>query len=420
MSAACCSAPSCPQRPTWAVADVFRRHGEAYRRAHALPPSALTVMHAIEVCRTAVLGGHLERCNACGFERPVYNSCGNRHCPKCQALAKARWLAARERELLPVDYFHTVFTLPHPLNPVALANPKTVYGILFRAAAETLAEFGRDPRHRLGGKLGFTALLHTWDQKLLDHIHLHCLIAGGALSPNGQRWIPARKAFLFPVHALSALFRGKFLAHLETAFAAGTLRFPGKTARHGTPEGFRQFLRPLYDTPWVVYTKPSFPGPPNVLDYLARYTHRVALSDHRITDVGDATVTFSYRDRKDRGIQKTLTLAAPEFIRRFLLHVVPKGFPRIRHYGFLASRTKAADLARCRELLSLPPAPPRPPRKTASELLRQLTGTDLTLCPRCPRGTMQFVRPLRPAPLGPAGTPALDAWPELLATLDTS
>ena len=420
MSAACCPAPSCAPRPRWEVADVFRLYGEAYRRDHALPASHLKVMHAIEACRTAALGGHLERCDECGFERPAYNSCGNRHCPKCQALAKARWLEARERDLLPVEYFHTVFTLPHALNPVALANKKAVYGILFRAAAETLREFGRDPRHGLGGKIGFTAILHTWDQKLLDHIHLHCLIPGGALSPDGQRWTPARQGFLFPVKALSALFRGKFLAYLKKAFTAGTLQFPGKTARHGTPEGFRQLLRPLWDTPWVVYTKSSFPGPAHVLDYLARYTHRVAISNHRITHVGDGTVTFSYRDRKNQGAKKALTLAAPEFIRRFLLHVVPKGFPRIRHFGFLASRSKATDLARSRELLGLAPAPPRPARKTARELLLHLTGSDLTLCPRCHRGTMQFLGPLRPAPLSPAGPLALDPWPALPATQDTS
>jgi hypothetical protein len=381
------------------VADVFRLYGEPYRRAHALPASHLKVMHAIEACRTAALGGHVERCDECGFERPAYNSCGNRHCPKCQTLAKERWLETREAELLPVEYFHTVFTLPHVLNPLALANKKAVYGLVFRAAAETLREFGRDPRHGLGGKVGFTAILHTWDQTLLDHIHLHCLIPGGALSPDRQRWIPTRPGFLFPVKALSALFRGKFLAYLKKAFEAGTLQFPGKTARHGTPEGFQQLLRPLYDTPWVVYTKSSFPGPAHVLDYLARYTHRVAISNHRITHVGDGTVTFSYRDRKNQGAQKTLTLAASEFIRRFLLHVVPKGFPRIRHFGFLASRSKAKDLARCRELLRLPPAPPRPPRKSARELLLHLTGSDLDLCPRCRRGTMRFFTELAPAHL---------------------
>ena len=415
MSAACCSAPSCAQRPCWEVADVFRRYGEAYRRAHALPASALQVMQAIEACRTAALGGHLEHCDECAFERPAYNSCGNRHCPKCQALAKARWLEARERELLPVEYFHTVFTLPHALNPVALSNKRAVYNILFRAAAETLGEFGRDPRHGLGGKIGFTAILHTWDQKLLDHIHLHCLIPGGALSPDGQRWTPARRGFLFPVKALSAVFRGKFLAYIDKAFAAGHLQFPGKTAPHGTPEGFRQLLRPLWDTPWVVYTKSSFPEPANVLDYLARYTHRVAISNHRITHVADGTVTFSYRDRKNQGAKKTLTLDAPEFIRRFLLHVVPKAFARIRHFGFLASRSKATDLARCRQLLRLAPAPPLPPRKTARELLLHLTGSDLTLCPRCRRGTMRFFAPL--IPLRPH---ALDAWPALPWTQDTS
>jgi len=217
MSAAGCPAPSCAQRPRWEVADVFRRYGEACRRAHALPASHLEVMHAIEACRTAELGGHVERCDACGFERIAYNSCRNRHCPKCQALVKARWLEARERELLPVQYFHAVFTLPHALNPLALSNKTLVYGLLFRAVAETLAEFGHDPRHGLGGKPGFSAVLHTWDPQLHYHVHLHCLIPGGALSPDGQHWTPARDGFLFPVRQLSEFFRGKFLAALAKA-----------------------------------------------------------------------------------------------------------------------------------------------------------------------------------------------------------
>jgi len=396
MSAACCPAPPCAQRPRWEVADVFRRYGEAYRRAHSLPTSHLRVMHAIETCRTADLGGHVERCDVCGFERPAYNSCRNRHCPKCQALVKARWLEARERELLPVEYFHTVFTLPHALNPLAPSNKKAVYGLLFRAAAESLQEFGRDPRHGLGGKVGFSAILHTWDQQLNYHVHLHCLVPGGALSPDGQRWTPARQGFLFPVKALSEVFRGKFLAYLGKAFAAGELQFPGKTAPLGAPEAFQQLMQCLWSTPWVVYTKSSFPGPQNVLDYLGRYTHRVALSNHRITHVGDGQASFTYRDRKNQGAKKTLTLAAPEFIRRFLLHVLPKGFTRIRHFGFLASRSKASDLPRCRQLLGVASEPLVPDEKTTRDLLIELAGTDPALCPHCKRGTMRFLAALPP------------------------
>ena len=396
MSVACCPTPPCAQRPRWEVADVFRLYGEAYRRAHSLPASHREVMHAIETCRTAERGGHVERCDACGFERVAYNSCRNRHCPKCQALAKARWLEARERELLPVDYFHTVFTLPHALNPLALSNKKALYAILFRAAAQTLQEFGRDPRHGLGGKLGFSAILHTWDQQLHYHVHLHCLIPGGALSPDGERWTSARRGFLFPVRALSEVFRGKFIALLKDAFTAGRLQFPGKSAPLGTPEGFRQLTQTLWSTPWVGYTRASFPGPANVLDYLGRYTHRVAISNHRITHVANGQVSFSYRDRKNQGAKKTLTLAAHEFIRRFLLHVLPKGFTRIRHFGFLASRSKAADLLRCRQLLGVAPKLPAPEEETARDLLAQLTGTNLTLCLHCQRGTMRFLTPVPP------------------------
>ena len=414
MSTACSHAPPCAQRPHWEVADIFRQYGEAYRHGHRLPSGHLEVMHAIEVCRTEYLGGHVERCDACGFERHAYNSCRNRHCPKCQALAKARWLEARERELLPAEYFHTVFTLPHALNALALSNKKVVYDVLFRAAAETLQEFGLDPQHGLGGKLGFTAILHTWDQKLLDHVHLHCLIPGGALSPDGERWTPTRKGFLFPVKALSAVFRGKFVTFLKETFAKGGLQFPGKTAPFATAEGFQELTNRLFDTPWVVYTKSSFPGPENVLDYLGRYTHRVAISNPRITHVGDGHVSFSYRDRKNLGGRKSLTLAAPEFIRRFLLHVLPKGYTRIRHFGFLANRSKANDLARCRQLLGTPD-PPEPAQKTTQELLAELTGADLTLCPNCQRGTMRFSRHLTPLDPPP---PRLDASVPLIQ--DTS
>jgi predicted Zn-ribbon and HTH transcriptional regulator len=415
MSAAPCPAAECAQRPRWEVADVFRLYGEAYRRAHSPPAAHIEVMHAIETCRTAERGGHLERCDACGFERIAYNSCRNRHCPKCQSLAKAKWLEARERELLPAQYFHAVFTLPHDLNPLALSNKTLVYGLLFRAAAESLQEFGRDPDHGLGGKLGFTAILHTWDQQLNYHVHLHCLIPGGALSPDGQHWTHARDGFLFPVRQLSEVFRGKFLAYLAKAFRAGHLQFPGKTAHLGTPGGFQQLTQRLCSTPWVVYTKASFPQPANVLDYLARYTHRVALSNHRISNVANGQVSFSYRDRKNRGAKKTLTLAAHEFIRRFLLHVLPKGFTRIRHFGFLASRSKARDLPRCRHLLGKAPELPAPEEKTTLDLLTQLTGTDLTRCPHCQRGAMHFFRVL--LPLHP-GRP--DACPPLPCIQDSS
>jgi len=396
MLSPCSTSTAGSPRPRWEVADVFRLYGEAYRRAHRLPSAHLEVMHAIAVCRTAYLGGHLEKCDSCGFERPAYNSCRNRHCPKCQALAKARWLAARNAELLPVDYFHVVFTVPHELNPVARCNKKIVFDILFKAAAGTLKDFARDPKHGLGGKLGFTAVLHTWDQVLRDHVHLHCVVPGGALANDRSRWIHARKGFLFPVRPLSEVFRGKFIALLQKAFRTRRLHFPGQTAHLGTAEAFAQLARQLWKKSWIVYSKASFPGPTHVLDYLGRYTHRVAISNHRIRKVKAGAVSFSYRDSADAGKKKTLTLPASEFIRRFLLHVLPKGFMRVRHFGFLAGRSKTCDLARCRELLGLPRDPKEPPEQTTRDLLLELTGAEVDICPRCRQRAMRIVAELPP------------------------
>lgn len=378
-------------RPKFEVADVFRLHGKTYRHNHRLPLGHLKVMHAIEVCRTAYLGGHVERCDSCGFERQAYNSCRNRHCPKCQALAKARWLEARKAELLNVQYFHSVFTIPHELNRIAQCNKKVVYDILFRAVKETLQEFGADPRHGLGGKIGFTAILHTWDQKLLDHIHLHCVIPGGALSLDGERWTHARKGYLFPVRALSKVFRGKFIDFLKGAFATGNLKFPGMTEPLGNAGEFARLLRRLWKKNWVVYSKTSFAGPEKVLDYLGRYTHRVAISNHRITKVVDGTVSFAYRDRADGNRKKTRSITASEFIRRFLLHVLPKSYVRIRHYGFLAGRSKKHNLARCRELLGMCPDEPEQQKRDTRELMLELTGLDLEQCPHCREGKMHVV-----------------------------
>ncbi len=392
MSSACPAAQPCgaalhggasSRRPPWEVADVFRRFGEAYRRAHPLPLLEREVMRAIELCRTAALGGHVERCDACGFERIAYNSCRNRHCPKCQALAKARWREARRAELLPVRYFHVVFTLPHDLNPLALANKSVLYDLLFQAVADTLKTFGRDPRH-LGGKVGFTALLHTWDQQLRYHVHLHCLVPGGALSPDGATWLSAHGDYLFPVKALSLVFRAKFIEGLHERADEGRLAFPDE------PDALNALVKRLWSVDWVVYCKPPFAGPEKVLDYLSRYTHRVAISNHRLVDVDRRGVTFRYRDRREGDTVKLCTLAPDEFIRRFLLHVVPKGFKRIRHYGFLAGKAKARDLPRCRTLLGLSAQLPKPADKTTRELLLELTGFDLAECPHCHEGTMRF------------------------------
>ena len=361
------------------LADIFRRYGESYRKTHFLPASHLKVMRAVEVCRTAEMGGHLKQCDTCGFEHPTYNSCRNRHCPKCQSLAKAKWLEKQTSELLPVGYFHLVFTLPHEFNRLILAHKKIVLALLFKAVSETLLEFGQT---RLKGTLGIIAVLHTWDQTLKDHFHLHCLVPAGALSFDQSRWISTRKNFLFPFKALSRVFRGKFLALLQQACDKG--KFPA--ANNETKASRRKN--------WVVYAKKPFGSPEKVLDYLGRYTHRVALSNNRILHVENGEVTLSYRDRKDGDRKKTITLEAQEFIRRFLLHVLPDGFMRIRHFGFLANRSKKQALAQCRTLLKLAPALPQSPSLSAKDLLVKLTGVDLSRCPRCQKGTMIVVSEL--------------------------
>ena len=361
------------------LADVFRRYGQSYQRTHRLLACEQRVMRAVSVCRTQELGGHLDRCDACGFERPAYNSCRNRHCPKCQSLAKAQWLEKQTSELLPVGYFHLVFTLPHELNRLILGNKKILLGLLFKAVSETLLEFGQS---RFGGTVGIIAVLHTWDQKLQDHFHLHCLVPSGALSFDRSRWTAARKNFLFPVKALSLVFRGKFLDLLQRACEKGKV-----PAANNEIKASRQ-------KSWVVYAKKPFGSPQTVLDYLGRYTHRVALSNDRILQVENGEVTLSYRDRKDGDRKKTMALAAQEFIRRFLLHVLPDGFMRIRHFGFLANRSKKQALAQCRNLLKFDPALPQRSDQSAKDLLRKLTGVDLSRCPCCHQGTMLTIADL--------------------------
>jgi predicted Zn-ribbon and HTH transcriptional regulator len=383
-------APVLRERPPHDVAEVFRLYGDAYRQTHRLSTPALRVMHAIETCRTAARGGHLERCTDCGFERPAYDSCRDRHCPKCQSLAKERWLEARRAEVLPVNYFHTVFTVPHDLNSLMLANKACLYQILFEAVAETLLTFGADPRYHLGGQLGFLAILHTWDQQLRYHVHLHCVVPGGALDVEGDRWVSAHPTFLFPVRALSRAFGPQFLTRLEVAYRERRLVFPTSLAAVEAPTAFQAWVGTLRRQAWVVYAKPPFGGPATVLDYLARYTHRVAISNHRITAVADGQVSFTYRDRQHGGVVRELTLSAESFIDRFLLHVVPPHFPRIRHVGFLANCTKKARLAQCRRLLNAAP-PPAPPTRTTVQQVHALTGVDRSRCPHCHTGTMAIV-----------------------------
>jgi hypothetical protein len=370
----------------WELADIFREFGEAYHRSNKIPLAHQKVMHAVEVCRTSYLGGHMKVCNLCGYSHPTYNSCGNRHCPKCQSLAKFRWVKRREEELLPVDYYHNVFTLPHELNALAHSNKKILYDILFKSVSETLLEFGQN---ELGGKVGFIAILHTWDQKLAEHIHLHCIISAGALSPDGGKWISSPSSdYLFPVKALSKVFRGKFVNYLKMAYTEGSLTFAGKSTEFETKKGFYSLIDSLYRQDWVVYCKKPFAGPETVIDYLGRYTFRIAISNERIKYVNDGKVTFTYRDRKDNDRKKEVTLEASEFIRRFLLHVLPSSFTRIRHFGFVSNRSRKENIAHLKKLFGFPGKTCDSPEKSLEETMLKLTGNDISKCPCCRIGIM--------------------------------
>jgi len=339
--------------------DVFRQYGAAYRLRHPLPLHVLKVMQAITHCRTAAMGGHLDACDTCDFTRISYNSCRNRHCPKCQTVNKERWIEARKADLLNVPYFHVVFTLPDLVNPIAYHNPHVVYDLLFKAAAETLTELAADKKY-LGAQIGFTSILHTWGQNLMHHPHLHIVVPGGGLGAQGK-WVPSRKKFFIPVKVLSRKFRGKFLAYLKHA----QLQFFGTTADLQHPASFQRLLTSLYQKEWVVYCKPPFKNAGCVVEYLGRYTHRVAISNSRIVKLEDDHVTFKWRDYKDNNKPKEMTVTADEFIRRFLIHVLPSGFTRIRHYGFLSPRNKATRLQLCKKLTRTPaPALPKTKRTT--------------------------------------------------------
>ncbi len=385
-------------RPRLEMADVFRRHGQSYLDRHSgvIPLEHRRVMNAIALCRTAALGGHLEQCSQCGRQHPCYNPCSNRHCPKCQSLARAQWIEDRKSELLDCPYFHAVFTVPEQIAAIALQNKRTVYGILFRAASETLLTIGADPQH-LGAQIGFFAVLHTWGQNLLHHPHLHCVVPGGGLSPDGSRWIPSRPGFFLPVRVLSRLFRRLFLEYLQDAFEAAGLRFAGALESLADPIQWDAYLAPVRRAEWVVYTKPPFGGPAQVLDYVGRYTHRVAISNNRIRDIGDRHVTFQWKDYRDTDRQKVMTLEADEFIRRFLLHVLPQRFQRIRYYGFLANRQRKQKLEQCRQCLVMPEPVPQPEApRDYRDRAEQITGVSLRLCLVCRKGTMIPIRILAP------------------------
>ena len=391
------------------VADVFRAAGAEFLQTHRgfISSEQLRVASDLVACRTAALGGHVDGCHACGHRQISYNSCRNRHCPKCQGQARAHWLEARAGELLPAPYFHLVFTLPEILSPLALQNPRVVYGILFRAASQTLLEVAATPKH-LGAKIGFLAVLHTWGQNLMHHPHLHLVVPAGGLSADASRWIPCRPGFFLPVRVLSRVFRGKFIALLRKAFETGQLAFHGQLAARAEPAAFEHLLHVAVRQDWVVYAKEPFGGPDVVLRYLARYTHRVAIANQRLVSLHDGRVTFRWKDYACGQAQKMMTVSVGEFMRRFLLHVLPRGFVRIRHYGFMANRERQHKLARCRALLGVagsddlatPPAQPAAPWADKRDG-HPSPDDEPPLCPACKAGRLVRVDTLERWPRPP-------------------
>ena len=373
------------------VADIFRQYGEAYRSAHSLSLSQLKAMSAIENCRTAQLGGHVDGCDACNHIQISYNSCRNRHCPKCQNLTKERWVEDRKIDLLPIPYFHVVFTLPDDLNELALRNKKEMYALLLKASAETLQELSEDPKY-LGAQIGFISILHTWGQNLMDHPHVHCIVTGGGLSADQTKWVASNPTFFLPVKVMSRLFRGKFLNYFRKA----QLKQPWQGI--SSPIEFQKKVTILYNKEWVVYCKHPFKNAEHVLIYLGRYTHKVAIGNQRITNVSDGKVTFQWRDYKNNHQNKEMVLDVFEFIRRFLLHILPAGFIKIRHYGILSSRNKVSKLKKSKKLLKLPEATTEVPKKkeTWVDIVIRLTQKDPTICPICKQGHLVIQQTLHP------------------------
>ena len=357
-------------------------------------------MRAIEICRTAQLGGHKDECDHCGRVRISYNSCRNRHCPKCQGLDRERWVEARKGDILPTHYFHAVFTLPEKLRPLCLRNQAVAYSVLFRAAWESIKELTEDPEH-LGAEVGLIAVLHTWSQTLIDHPHLHCIVTGGGLSMDGRRWVSCKGEFFLPVRVMSRLFRGKFLDYLKEAHEKGRLIFPGKIFHLQEKSAFKSLLRNLYRQEWEVYCKPPFRSADMVMDYLGRYTHRVAISNGRLVKQEDRNVSFLYRDRRDNDKIKPMTLDVDEFIRRFLLHVLPDGFVKIRHYGILSNRNRKSKLSLCKRLLGVDFREKGGEKKKESwqDLLTRVIGDDPRICPYCGKGRMVLKEVLNPSAL---------------------
>lgn len=367
------------------VQDIFRQHGEEYIRNHRLPPHILKTIINIEDCRTSALGGHVDCCEDCGETRISYNSCRNRHCPKCQTLAKEKWLESRKNDLLPVSYFHTVFTIPQELNYLVLLNQKVMYSILFKAASETLLELARDRKY-LGAEIGFTMILHTWGQNLMNHPHVHCIVPSGGLSLKGDKWINSKEDFLMPIKVISRKFRGKFLSYLREEYKINNnLVFTGETKELKRKDVFDAYIDKLYKTEWVVYCKPPFGSAEHVLEYLGRYTHRVAISNNRIVALENGYVVFKWRDYSDNNTEKYMTISADEFIRRFLMHILPSKFVKIRHYGILSNRNRITKLKKCKMILKVSQSKEDRDmlKLSTAELILKLTGKDIFVCPIC-------------------------------------
>jgi hypothetical protein len=366
--------------------DIFTQYSQIYKSEHKLPPNLHKAIYCIESCRTSAMGGHVDECDECGYTKISYNSCRNRHCPKCQTLSKERWIEDRKQDLLPVQYFHVVFTIPDTLNPVAWQNQKIVYAILFKSVSETLLELASDKKY-IGAQIGFTSILHTWGQNLMHHPHIHCIVPGGGLAESNT-WINSRKKFFIPVKVLSRKFKGKFLYYLKKAFYDKTLKFNGLIENLTFEQDFQSFINTLYSPDWIVYCKAPFKGPEHVVEYLGRYTHRVAIANNRIINADNGCVTFKWRDYKDGNKEKLMTLDAMEFIRRFLLHVLPNRFVKIRHYGILGNRNRKAKLRLSKRLTGIKLIRPTA-KKSVEEMMLKLTGRDITKCPCCGCGRLQ-------------------------------
>lgn len=394
MKPGCCSQSSKPKHD---IADIFRHSGQRFLETFNASHEQIKVMNRIISCRTAALGGHVEFCPNCDYRQNAYNSCRNRHCPKCQTMTKEKWLDKRVSELLPATYYHLVFTLPHDLNPVILCNMKPLLDMLFSSVNQTIQQFAADPQWRLQGRPGFIAVLHTWSQTILDHFHLHCLVPGGVLSEDKTSWTPSRKNYLFKTRSMVKAFKGIYIKGLKQLYNAGDLKFPGNTVTLGTPSGFDRLIKTIRKKKWSGYAKSPCSGPEKVLEYLGRYTHRIAISNYRIRSFENGKVVFTWKDRAQNNVIKEMTLDAVEFIRRFLLHVLPRGLKKIRYFGFLSPRYKNRNIELIRQLAGVETKDPaRPADEPIEEMMHRLTGIDIRTCPKCGKGRLTRLYELLP------------------------